>query len=386
MKEKMFCYQCEQRKKGRACTTLGECGKTPEIAALQDLIIYQLKGIGTYANEIFRKGGEVEEYVIREVEEALFMTMTEKNLNFEKYIHKLKKLQEVKESIKKESGKSEKEECLYSLSKTKDEMIRDGKEACILYDGEKNEDIRSLKETIKYGLKGISWYGNKARQLEKKDNEVDRFYMEALDYISDRNISYGELLELFFKVGEMGIKVMKLLTEENKGAFLNEDKKRELTIDVKSEISKIIKRLVHAISEEEKYLIILCGNEKGLKRYLRTVNEIPKGCIILTSTSIKTELENLNLNKDLEILNLGENDRTYLIIAIMKKLKDKLNIEKDKNFSNTIFSWHDEKDIMELLALLYSEVKNIKLGPSLPSFFSKNILDNLWKSYGLEEI
>ncbi|WP_297633358.1 hypothetical protein [uncultured Clostridium sp.] len=384
MKEKMFCYQCEQRKKGKACTTLGECGKTPDIAALQDLIIYQLKGIGTYANEVFRKGGEVDEYVIREVEEALFMTMTEKKLNIEKYVHKLKKLQEVKELIKKESGKSTKEECLYKLSETKDEMINDGKEACILCDNEKNEDIRSLKETVKYGLKGISWYGNKARQLGKKDNEVDRFYTEALDYISDRNISYGELLELFFKVGEMGIRVMELFAEKNKETFLDEVRKKERIEEERDETWQIIKRLVQEINEEKKYLIILCGNEKGLKRYLKTVNEVPTNCIILTSTSIETELKSLNLDRNLEILNLGEWDRTYLIIQIMKKLKEE--VKGNNIFSSIVFSWHDEKDIMELLALLYSGMKNIKLGPSLPSFFSKNVLNNLWSNYGLEEI
>ncbi|MGL4873298.1 MAG: hydroxylamine reductase, partial [Clostridium sp.] len=220
MEEKMFCFQCEQRMNEKACTVSGVCGKTPEIASLQDLIIYQLKGIASYANVILGNGGEVGDYIVKEIEDSLFMTLTNVNFNFDDHIYRLKRLQEIKEMLKNEGAKCDKEECTYTLSRTNEEILKDAKEkACILCDGEENVDIRSLKETIKYGLKGVAAYGHQARALGYKSEIVDKFYIEALNYISDRNISQGELLELLIKTGEVSVEVMRLLDECNTNIY-----------------------------------------------------------------------------------------------------------------------------------------------------------------------
>lgn len=218
----MFCYQCEQTVGGKGCTKRGVCGKTPEIANLQDLLIYQLKGISCYAKEILDKGGNIDQEVVKFVENGLFTTLTNVNFDPEVHINLLKKSQKIKEKLRKIAPKGEyPEHAIYNLSENKDEMLKDAIKAGIMYDDSLDQDIRSLRSTILYGLKGIAAYGHQARFINFIDKEVDNFYFKALEATTNDKLSSEDLIELTMKTGNIAIAVMKLLDDANTSKYKN---------------------------------------------------------------------------------------------------------------------------------------------------------------------
>ena len=218
----MFCYQCEQTVGGKGCTKRGVCGKTPEIANLQDLLIYQLKGISCYAKEILDKGGNIDQEVVKFVENGLFTTLTNVNFDPEVHINLLKKSQKIKEKLRKIAPKGEyPEHAIYNLSDSKDEMLKDAIKAGIMYDDSLDQDIRSLRSTILYGLKGIAAYGHQARFINFIDKEVDNFYFKSLEATTNDKLSSEDLIELTMKTGNIAIAVMKLLDDANTSKYKN---------------------------------------------------------------------------------------------------------------------------------------------------------------------
>ncbi len=212
----MFCYQCEQTAFGKGCTKGGVCGKTPEIAALQDLLIYQLKGISIYANKLIEKGEKIDKEVVKFVEDSLFMTLTNVNFNSEDHLKALKKSQQIKEVLREKVNADVKnEEALYNLSSTKEEMLLDAKGAGIMYDEQLDGDIRSVRETLKYGLKGIAAYSHQARFINYNSDEVDDFYFKALSSMTDDSLKLEELIGCLMKAGKMSVKVMEVLDKAN---------------------------------------------------------------------------------------------------------------------------------------------------------------------------
>ena len=223
MEYPMFCYQCEQTAGGKGCTKMGVCGKTPEVAALQDLLIYQIKGISCYAKEIIEKGKNVDKDIVRFIENSLFTTLTNVNFDADVHIELLKESQKIKEKLRKEVGKikNDTDHATYNLSSTRAEMLEDAKKAGIMYDQDLDPDIRSLRQTILYGLKGISAYGHQARELGYYDDEVDNFYVRALEATTDDNLSVEELIRWTMRTGDMSIAVMKKLDEANTKTYEN---------------------------------------------------------------------------------------------------------------------------------------------------------------------
>lgn len=223
MEYRMFCYQCEQTAGGKGCTKMGVCGKTPEIANLQDLLIYQLKGISCYAMNLIEKEELIEENIISFVENCLFTTLTNVNFDEEVHVDLLKRSQQVKESLRERADKNLEypEQCTYNLSAEKSEMLKDSLRAGIMFDKELDEDIRSLRMTIIYGLKGVSAYGHQARYLGYRSEEVDLFYFRALAATTDDNMSMEELIRMVMRTGEMSTLVMKTLDDANTKSFKN---------------------------------------------------------------------------------------------------------------------------------------------------------------------
>lgn len=223
MEYPMFCYQCEQTAGGKGCTKMGICGKTPEVAALQDLLIYQIKGISCYAKEIVEKGGNVDKCIVIFIENSLFTTLTNVNFDADVHVEMLKKSQKIKEKLRKQVGKikNDTEHATYNLSETKAEMLEDAKKAGIMYDKNLDPDIRSLRQTIVYGLKGISAYGHQARELGYYDNQVDNFYVRALEATTDDSLSVEELIRWTMRTGDMSVAVMKKLDEANTTVYEN---------------------------------------------------------------------------------------------------------------------------------------------------------------------
>ena len=219
----MFCYQCEQTAGGKGCTKLGVCGKTPEIAALQDLLIYQIKGISCYAKEIIEQGENLDKDIVSFIENSLFTTLTNVNFDAEVHVEMLRKSQSIKESLRKKVGKikNDTDHATYNLSETMSEMLEDAKKAGIMYDKELDPDIRSLRQTIIYGLKGISAYGHQARELGYYDDQVDNFYALALEATTDDNLDVEELIRWTMRTGEASMAVMKKLDEANTEVYEN---------------------------------------------------------------------------------------------------------------------------------------------------------------------
>lgn len=219
----MFCYQCEQTAGGKGCTKIGVCGKTPEIAALQDLLIYQIKGISCYANEIINKGENIDKDIVSFIENSLFTTLTNVNFDADVHIEMLKESQKIKEKLRKQVGKikNNNDYASYNLSDSKAEMLQDAKKAGIMYDKNLDPDIRSLRQTIVYGLKGVSAYGHQARELGYYDDQVDNFYIRALEAVTNDNLSVEELIRWAIRTGEISVAVMKKLDEANTTVYQN---------------------------------------------------------------------------------------------------------------------------------------------------------------------
>lgn len=194
----MFCYQCEQTAGGKGCTKLGVCGKTPEVAGLQDLLIFQIKGISCYAKELLDKGEHISKDIVKFIENSLFTTLTNVNFDPEAHVKLLKESQKIKEELRTHVRKPaiDTAHASYDLPDTKTEMLKDAPIAGIMYDANLDPDIRSLRQTIVYGLKGISAYGHQARELGYYSDSVDDFYVEALCSTTDDNMGVEELIRL----------------------------------------------------------------------------------------------------------------------------------------------------------------------------------------------
>ena len=217
----MFCYQCEQTAGGKGCTKLGVCGKTPEIAGLQDLLIFQIKGISCYAKVLLDKGEHISKDIVKFIENSLFTTLTNVNFDPGAHVKLLRESQEIKEKLRSHVRKPaiDTAHASYDLPDTKTEMVKDAPIAGIMYDADLDPDIRSLRQTIVYGLKGISAYGHQARELGYYSDSVDDFYVEALCSTTDDNMGVEELIRLTMRTGEMAIEIMKKLDEANTSVY-----------------------------------------------------------------------------------------------------------------------------------------------------------------------
>jgi len=234
MQGKMFCFQCEQTFGGKGCTKVGVCGKTPEIAAMQDLLIYQLKGISCYVTKLLGKGEKIDKSWVSFVENSLFMTLT--NVNFDPLSHMdmLKRSQVIKEEARKKATGDEINtgEALYNLSDTKEQILEDAKKAGVMYDENLDADIRSVRETIKYGLKGIAAYAHQARFIKYNSDEVDNFYFIGLAALTDNSLNVENLIKYLIKTGEMSVKVMEVLDRANNEKY-NSPSPQKVNVNIK---------------------------------------------------------------------------------------------------------------------------------------------------------
>ncbi|MCI7469043.1 MAG: hydroxylamine reductase [Lachnospiraceae bacterium] len=221
MENQMFCYQCQETAGCKGCTVSGVCGKKPEVARMQDLLIYVTKGLSAVTTALRKKGKEIPEKINHLVTVNLFTTIT--NANFDLDAIKAK----VTETL------SEKAELLNELSEAEKDALPEaarwnGNEA--EYDAKawkegvistKDEDIRSLRELITYGLKGLSAYTKHANALLKDDPEVDAFIQEALSKTLDDSLTVDDLVALTLETGKYGVAGMADLDTANTTAYGN---------------------------------------------------------------------------------------------------------------------------------------------------------------------
>lgn len=219
----MFCYQCEQTANGKGCTKQGVCGKTPEVANLQDLLIFQLKGISCYGDILLKKGMRPEKRVVSFIENCLFTTLTNVNFDPEVHVKLLQEAQKIKDELRQQTGGTGTENIYmaYRLPETKSEMLRTSQIAGIMYEQNLDEDIRSLRQLVIYGLKGISAYGHQARELGYYSDTVDDFYIQGLAAVTDDQLTVEELIQLAMKTGTMALEIMQKLDEANTTVYGN---------------------------------------------------------------------------------------------------------------------------------------------------------------------
>jgi hydroxylamine reductase len=225
----MFCYQCEQTAKGTGCTAHGVCGKDPETAALQDLLVHALKGIAWYAHRAGQLGARNHDIDLFTIE-ALFTTVT--NVNFDparvqamllkapKILDQARKLYE--DACAKSRKQPEKLELPASCQLANDlnGLIRQGEAVSIEKRlGAQGADVTGLQELLTYGLKGMAAYADHASILGKEDPAVFAFFQEALNYLSTKQPDVNSLVGLVLKCGEVNLKVMELLDAANTGAY-----------------------------------------------------------------------------------------------------------------------------------------------------------------------
>ena len=222
MENPMFCYQCEQTFGGKGCTKVGVCGKTPEIANLQDLLLYQLKGISCYAKPLIEEGKIIDKKIVKFVENGLFTTLTNVNFDAEVHVKLLKESQRIKEIVRNQApaGKYP-EAATYNISDTKEAMLKDAVKAGIMYDQNFDADIRSLRSTILFGLKGISAYGHQARFIECYSDQVDQFYFLGLEATTNDSLTLEDMIQMVMRTGNMSVEVMKVLDQANTTKYNN---------------------------------------------------------------------------------------------------------------------------------------------------------------------
>ncbi|NFN18269.1 hydroxylamine reductase [Clostridium botulinum] len=532
----MFCYQCEQTAGGKGCTKLGVCGKTPEVANLQDLLIYQCKGISVYAMELIEKGENIDKYIVKFVENSLFTTLTNVNFDAEVHVKMLKESQKIKEELRKKTGnnKDYPEQAIYNLSETKDEMLKDSKKAGIMFDQTIDADIRSLRQTIIYGLKGISAYGHQARFLGYYDDQVDNFYFRGLECTTNDNLSVEELIRMTMRTGDMSVAVMKKLDEANtetyknptphkvnvhikKGPFIIvsghdlrdlemllkqtegkginiythgemipshgypglkkykhlvgnyggawQDQQKEFDNipgcilmttnclmrpretykdrifttsvvgwdglkyikadeDGYKDFTEIIEKalelggfkeseepheilvgfghhatlsnaetIVNAVKEGKVrhfFLIGGCdGARPGRNYYTEFAKKVPMDCIILTLACGKYRFNKLEFGEVAglpRLLDVGQCNDAYSAVRIATALADAFDTDVNGLPLSIILSWYEQKAVADLLALLSLGIKGIFVGPTLPAFFSPNVLQYLVDTFNLKLI
>ncbi|MDO5027376.1 MAG: hydroxylamine reductase [Tissierellia bacterium] len=215
----MFCYQCQETAQNKGCTKSGVCGKTPEVANMQDLLIYVSKGLSAITSQLRKEGKKVSKDTNHLITLNLFTTITNANFDFEAIVDRILKTLEVRRELIKEL---EDTSALPEASFWDEEpsaFVAKSLEVGVL--NTKDEDIRSLRELITYGLKGLSAYSKHANVLIKDDEEVDQFLQEALAKTLDDSLSLNDYIELTLKTGEYGVKGMALLDNANTSSYGN---------------------------------------------------------------------------------------------------------------------------------------------------------------------
>ncbi len=220
----MFCNQCEQTAKGEGCKVRGVCGKSHEVATLQDLLGHALKGLGLVAHE-GRRVGVVDEKVNRFTAEALFSTLTNVNFDEERFVEYIKEAVTIRESLKKQlkeaGGSSEFSLDVADLKPAggREALVKQGEELGQPWNKDAEEDIVSLQQALYFGMKGISAYTHHAAVLGREDDVVYAFLHEALAALSVSELSLDDWLALVLRAGEINLKVMELLDAANTSVY-----------------------------------------------------------------------------------------------------------------------------------------------------------------------
>lgn len=262
----MFCYQCEQTFQGKGCTVAGVCGKSPEVAALQDLLVYMLRGLSQVAVDA-RKVNIDDESIGIFTCEALFATLTNVNFDPDDIIRYIRKAEEARDDLKSKvtaAGGTITHNNAVSLllEKDKDGLVAQGKRVGIKSDSTIDPDLHSLQWLLTYGLKGVAAYTYHAYRLGKKDAKIFHFIHEGLAAPLNKSLNVNDFVGLALKCGEINIRAMEILDEGNTETFGHPEPTR-LPLGVKQ--GKAILVSGHDLADLEE--ILKLTEDKGINVY-----------------------------------------------------------------------------------------------------------------------
>jgi len=211
---KMFCFQCEETAQGEGCTQKGICGKDAKVANLQDLLIYLLKGISICNIEAGQPNQKIDDFVTK----GLFSTITNANFDQEYFSKKIGEALDIRNSLLKQYSVQNTHNSVTWSPENEEEIIRKAAEVGVL--STKDEDIRSLREIITLGVKGIAAYYHHANMLGERNDDIAAFMQKALA-ATTKDLSVDELVNLVLQTGELAVSVMALLDKSNTAAYGN---------------------------------------------------------------------------------------------------------------------------------------------------------------------
>ena len=217
----MFCYQCQETARGTGCTKVGVCGKRPELSGMLDLLVYVTKGLSCVTTMLREEGKEVGKDVNHLVTVNLFATITNANFDRDAIIARIKETLAVKEELraKLDDPTGLPEAAVWNGNENEFDSKADSDEVGVL--ATENEDVRSLREMITYGLKGLAAYSKHANALMQDNEEVDAFIQSALAKLLDDSLGLDDLVALTLETGKYGVDGMALLDGANTGAYGN---------------------------------------------------------------------------------------------------------------------------------------------------------------------
>ncbi|WP_367566633.1 hydroxylamine reductase [Lacrimispora sp.] len=214
----MFCYQCQETAKNTGCTIKGVCGKNEEVAKLQDLLIYATKGISEIIVKTKANVAELAE-INHEVLTSIFITITNANFDADAIEKQIVKVLGLRDELAKKTGYTENQDAAVFTVGDRASMLEKAATVGVL--STENEDVRSLRELIIYGIKGMAAYAEHAYNIGKEDTSIFDFMYEGLAATLDDSLSADDLVALTLKTGEYGVKTMALLDEANTSRYGN---------------------------------------------------------------------------------------------------------------------------------------------------------------------
>jgi len=220
----MFCFQCEQTAKGEGCTKIGVCGKQPEVAALQDLLVYAVKGLSQVAVE-GRNVGIKDTAIDHFTCETIFSTLTNVDFDPDRFVELIRKTvllrDELKAKVAAAGGKTDFPEgpANFTPEATREGLVAQGEQVGVKSDPDINPDILSLQQLLIYGIKGVAAYADHAKILGKTDERIFDFIHEAMAATLNKDLGADDYVGLVFKCGEINLIAMEILDAANTGAY-----------------------------------------------------------------------------------------------------------------------------------------------------------------------
>ncbi len=530
----MYCNQCEQTAKGIACTTVGVCGKKEDLADIEDVLIYALCGMSLFANEA-RQKGIIDEAVDRLTMEAVFSTLTNVNFDSERFVVLITKTVELRESLKvriAEAGGAvdfDHPAAVFAPADSVAGLAQQGADLQFIPNLDADENIRSLKQTLLYGLKGIAAYTDHASILGQNDPAIAGFMYEALAALLAEGLTIEACVPVAMKAGEINLRAMELLDAGNTGtygdpvptsvplghrpnkcilitghdlhdlelllkqtegkgidiythgemlpchgypelkkydhfyghfgtAWQNQHKEfpnfpgpvlfttnciqkpkdeykdrifttglvgwpgiahiegkdftavidKALAMDgwqddadngsvmvgfARGAVLGVADKVIEAVKNKDIRHFFLVGGCDGAKPgrdyFTKFVEQVPDDCMVLTLACGKFRF----FDKDLgeiggipRLLDVGQCNDAYSAIQIAVALAGAFECEVNDLPLSMIISWYEQKAVAVLLTLLYLGIKDIRLGPSLPTFISPAVLDFLVATFDIKPV